>query len=93
MLLLVMQFPEKELGREHLVSCNGGTKDLGELFHLDPKAEGEDVAIGGWLSRCISDARHTVLCRPAQPSQCAAGVLPRGGVSDDRVARATWSSG
>ena len=57
MLLLVMQFLETELGRSHMVTCKGGTKDLGELFRLDAKAEGEDVAIGGWLCRGISRTR------------------------------------
>ena len=35
-------------------SCRGSTTDLGELFRLDAKAEGEDVAVGGWLSRGVS---------------------------------------
>ena len=42
MLLLVLRFLEKELGRTRMSACRGSTTDLGELFRLDAKAEGED---------------------------------------------------
>lgn len=54
MLLLVLRFLEKELGRTRMSSCRGSTTDLGELFRLDAKAEGEDVAVGGWFSRGVT---------------------------------------
>ena len=50
MLLLVMTFLENELGRSRMSLCGGTLTDLGELFRLDLKADGEDVVIGGWLS-------------------------------------------
>ena len=40
-----------------MAQCKGGTDELGELFRLDAKAEGEDVAIGGWLCRGVSRTR------------------------------------
>ena len=57
MLLLILKFLFDELGRSRMSSCRGSTTDLGELFRLDAKAEGEDVAIGGWLSRGVSRTR------------------------------------
>ena len=33
-----------------MVECPGRVRDVGELFRLDAKAEGEEVAIGGWRS-------------------------------------------
>ena len=33
-----------------MVECPCRAKDVGEVFRLDAKAEGEEVAIGGWRS-------------------------------------------
>ena len=48
MILLVMKFLTVELRRCRMAECPRRTKDLGEIFRLDAKAEGEEVAIGGW---------------------------------------------
>ena len=39
------------LKQAHTAGCQESSKELGELFRLDAKAEGDDVAVGGWLSR------------------------------------------
>ena len=38
--------------------CRGATFDSGEHFRLDAKAEGEEVAIGGWRSRDVARTRE-----------------------------------
>ena len=48
MLLLIMRHIEAELRRSGTAGCRERAKDLGELFRLDAKAEGNAVAIGGW---------------------------------------------
>ena len=40
-----------------MAGCKSKAKDLGEVFRLDAKAEGENVAIGGWR------------CRPGRPTR------------------------
>jgi hypothetical protein len=55
MILLILRFLAEELGRCRMVECPVRTKDLGEVFRLDAKAEGEEVAIGGW--RCLGVKR------------------------------------
>ena len=50
MLLLILKYIGEELQRGSMAECRSRTKHLGEMFRLDAKAEGENVAIGGW--RC-----------------------------------------
>ena len=59
MLLILMEFLAGQLENSHMMGCREEAKDLGELFRLDAKAEGQEVAIGGWLSaegRATKDA-------------------------------------
>ena len=51
MVLLLMEYLAEELRTSHATGCREPPKELGELFRLDAKAEGDDVAVGGWLSR------------------------------------------
>ena len=48
MIMLIMNFIVIELRRERMARCPTRAKNLGEVFRLDAKAEGEQVAIGGW---------------------------------------------
>ena len=50
-LLLLMELTAGQLKRAHTAGCRESSKELGELFRLYAKAEGDDVAVGGWLSR------------------------------------------
>ena len=50
MILCILKFLIKEFKRCRMVECPGRVRDVGELFRLDTKAEGEEVAIGGWRS-------------------------------------------
>ena len=56
MLLLILKFIAELLKHGRMSECRSRTKDLGEVFRLDAKAEGETVAIGGWRCR---DGRPT----------------------------------
>ena len=51
MIFSILKFIGKELRRCRMAECPRRTKDLGEVFRLDAKAEGEEVAFGGW--RCL----------------------------------------
>ena len=48
MLLLIMRHLEGQLRASCVAHCREKAKDLGEMFRLDAKAEGDAVAIGGW---------------------------------------------
>ena len=49
MLLILMEFLATDLEASHMWGCREESKELGELFRLDAKAEGSKVAIGVWL--------------------------------------------
>ena len=51
MLLLLMEFLSRQLGQARTIGCREPTRDQGELFRLDAKAEGDEVCVGGWLCR------------------------------------------
>jgi hypothetical protein len=51
MLLLILKYIGAELQRSCMAECKRKAKNLGEVFRLDAKAEGTDVAIGGWRCR------------------------------------------
>ena len=57
MLLLILKYLAAELQKGRMSQCRSRAKDLGETFRLDAKAEGENVAIGGWR------------CRPGRPTR------------------------
>ena len=51
MLLLILRLLAEELRRRRRMSrCQTTARDVGEIFRLDAKAEGKEVATGGWLS-------------------------------------------
>lgn len=50
MILLILKFLTEALRRCRMSGYPRRTKELGEVFNLDAKAEGEEVAIGGWRS-------------------------------------------
>ena len=45
MLLLTLRFIEAELQRNRMSACRSRTKQLGEVFRLDAKAEGENLSL------------------------------------------------
>ena len=51
MLLLILKYLAGELEEERTTNCREDGSNIGELFSLDAKAEGEKVAIGGWLTK------------------------------------------
>ena len=50
MLLVISDFLAEQLRGSRTSGCREVGKDHGELFRLDTKAAGSDVAIGGWLN-------------------------------------------
>ena len=48
MVVLIMRYLAEELARDSMAECTTGLAELGEIFRLDAKAAGQDVAIGGW---------------------------------------------
>ena len=57
MLMLILKFVADELSRARMSPCRSKASDLGEVFRLDAKAQGEVVSIGGWR------------CRPGRPTR------------------------
>ena len=51
MLLLILEFLADQLEAQRTTGCREPAKDVGEVFRLDAKAAGNEVAIGGWVSR------------------------------------------
>ena len=59
MMAMIMKVLMRELKNGGMISCKDRDQDLGEVFRLDAKAEGDSVAIGGWLAKgssCTKDA-------------------------------------
>ena len=48
MLLVTLKYVTGELRRARMAPCRARTANLGEVFRLDAKAEGELVCVGGW---------------------------------------------
>ena len=48
MIVLILKFIAKELEHGHMMPCAAPSEDLGEMFRMDAKAEGDKVVIGGW---------------------------------------------
>ena len=55
MILLILLFLAVEISRRRTSPCRARSLELGEMFRIDAKAEGEEVAIGGW--RTCGDGR------------------------------------
>ena len=58
MILLILQFIVIELKRERMARSPSKAKVLGEIFRLDAKAEGSEVAIGGWRCAGVKTTRE-----------------------------------
>ena len=48
MIVLIMKYLAEEIGRVRMMPCVLKAKQLGEVYRLDAKAEGDKVVIGGW---------------------------------------------
>ena len=48
MILLILRFLAVEISRRRTSPCRARSLEMGEIFRIDAKAEGEEVAIGGW---------------------------------------------
>ena len=59
MIMLILRFISEELGRARMSECRSRTADLGEVFRLDAKAQGEVVSIGGWRCRAGRPTRES----------------------------------
>ena len=58
MLLIILGFLADQLEESRTSCCRDPMSDLGEVFRLDAKAAGDEVAVGGWISRGGGDARR-----------------------------------
>ena len=58
MIRLILEFLAKELAVGGMIPCQQSDVDLGEVFRLDAKAEGETVAIGGWRCRGVNKTKE-----------------------------------
>ena len=58
MIRLIMKFLAAEVLDFHTVPCEARAMDMGEVFRLDAKAEGDTVAIGGWRTKGNSSSKH-----------------------------------
>ena len=58
MILMIIRFLAAEIGRRRMSPCAARACDLGEVFRLDAKAEGEEVAIGGWRCRGAANTKE-----------------------------------
>ena len=64
MIRLILEFFSQELAACSMSPCADRVRDMGEVFRLDAKAEGEAVAIGGWRvdgSKMTKDAKWFAL--------------------------------
>jgi hypothetical protein len=51
MIMLIMKYLSEELLSAHSMPCERKARQLGEVFRMDAKAEGDTVVIGGWRSQ------------------------------------------
>ena len=58
MILLILRYIGEEIKRERMARCPSKALKLGEVFRLDAKAEGEQVAVGGWRCRGVSSTHE-----------------------------------
>ena len=78
MMLRNLKFLVIKLKRCRMTECSARTKDVGELFRLDAKAEGEEVAIGGWRCAGIRQTREAAWFAVRLSSATPLGPLPGG---------------
>ena len=67
-----------ELRRGRMAECRAKTKDMGEVFTLDAKAEGETVAIGGWRCQAGRPTREAAWFACSLNRRNAAWAFARG---------------
>ena len=58
MIRLILEFFAKELSGCGMAACAQAEIDLGEMFRLDAKAEGDTVAIGGWRCKGVANTKE-----------------------------------
>ena len=58
MIRLILEFLAKELRGCGMAVCAQAEVDLGEMFRLDAKAEGDTVAIGGWRCKGVANTKE-----------------------------------
>ena len=90
MLPILMEFLATELEASYMLGCREESKERGELFRLDAKAEGSEVAIGGWLcdgGRATRDAPWFAL---KLTHANAAWAFARGGHSEPLQRWSSW---
>ena len=58
MIRLILEFLSKELRGCGMAACANAEIDLGEVFRLDAKAEGDTVAIGGWRCKDVANTKE-----------------------------------
>ena len=72
-----MKYFSEELGSNHMMPCEDQAADLGDVFRMDAKAEGEKVVIGGWRVRgeatCEAEWFSVTLTRAMAPWALARG--------------------
>ena len=78
MILLLMVLLAGKFNRAHTAGCRESPKELGELFRLDAKAEGDVVAVGGWLSRDGAAAGNALWFAGKLTRQTAPWAFTRG---------------
>ena len=55
---LILEFFTRELSGCGMATCAQAEVDLGEMFRLDSKAEGDTVAICGWRCRGAANTKN-----------------------------------
>ena len=93
MLLLILKHLADELQRGRMAQCRSKSKDLGEVFRLDAKAEGENVAIGGWRCRADRPTREAEWFAVTLNRRNAPWAFARGGFQNDCLPRTIGRSG
>ena len=58
MLRTVVNYVTSEIDIDRMRSCRDPVQNLGEMFRVDAKAEGNDVVIGGWATRGEGGQSH-----------------------------------
>ena len=58
MVRLILKYLSAELRDHHTMACEKRACQLGELFRLDAKAEGDVVSIGGWRTKDTASTKE-----------------------------------
>jgi hypothetical protein len=75
MVVLIMEYLAKELRSNHMMPCEDQAADLGEVFRMDAKAEGEK---GGWRVRGEASTREAEWFSVTQTRATAPCAFARG---------------